>query len=117
MSATESNLWSEGEVGERGVVNSIVQPGLAAAPMGAGIKGEAEPAIEVIGDSGARAPRIRFQAAAHREHSSGKQAVHIGARMEERVSAVKFPFGSRLILCCRERGKRAWDSTRCQQHC
>src|SRR5450759_3540845 len=100
MSAAESNLWAQGEVVEAGVVNSVVQPALTATPMPTDIAGQSEPAIEVIGEAGARATRIRFQAAAHREHSSWKRAVHIGAGKKEGVSAEKLPFGSWLILCC-----------------
>ena len=51
MSAAESNLWPKGEVGKSGVVNSFGQSGLSAAPIGTGIEGEAEPAIEVIGEA------------------------------------------------------------------
>ena len=64
MSAAESNLGPEGEVGESGVVNSLTERAFTAAPMRAGIEGEAEPAIEVIGEADARAARVRFQAAA-----------------------------------------------------
>src|ERR1700730_1624840 len=102
MSAAESNLWTEGKIGESGVVNSSAQASFTTAPMGAGIEREAEPAIEVIGEANARAARIRFQAAAHRGYSSWKQAVHIGTGMEEGVSTEELPFG-RLILRRRER--------------
>src|ERR1700694_6102518 len=98
MSAAEGNLWTEGKIGESGVVNFPAQRTFTAAPMGAGIEREAEPAMEVIGEAEARAARIRFQAAAHRGDSSRKQTVHIGARMEEGVSTEKLPFGSGLIL-------------------
>src|SRR6202047_2129470 len=116
MSAAESNLWTEGKIGESGVVNFSAQRTFTAAPMGAGIEGEPEPAIEVIGEAEARAARIRFQAAAHRGDSSRKQAVNIGARMEERVSTEKLPFRSGLILRCRERAHATQDSNYCQQH-
>src|SRR5450756_794200 len=116
MSAAESNLWTEGKIGESGIVNSSAQTSFTAAPIGAGIECEAEPAIEVIGEADARASRIRFQAAAQRGHCSWKQAVHIGAGMEEGVSAEKFPFGSGLILRGRERSHATQDGNYCQQH-
>src|SRR3981081_1122119 len=94
MSAAESNFWTEGKIGESGVVNSSAQTIFTAAPMRAGIECETEPAIEVIGQAEARAAWIRFQAAAHRGDSSWKQAVHGGAGMEEGVSTEKLPFGS-----------------------
>src|SRR4029077_21134045 len=87
-----------------------------AAPMGAGVECEAEQAIEAKGWAEARAARIRFQAAAHRGDSSWKQAVHIGARMEEGVSTEKLPFGSGLILLRRERANATQDSNYCQPH-
>src|SRR5580698_4017362 len=110
MGSAEGNLRPEGKVGESGVVNSVVQPGLAAAPMSAGIEGEAEPAIEVIGNAGTRTPGIGFQGAAYWQDSSGKQAMQISVGIEEGISAVKFPFGSRPVLCGCERGKATEDS-------
>src|ERR1700687_2307782 len=116
MIAAESNLWTEGKIGESGVVNSSAQTSFTTAPMGAGIEGEAEPAIEVIGEADARAARVRFQAAAHGRYSSRKHSMHIGAGVEEGVSTEKLPFGSGLILRCRERTNAAQDSNHCQPH-
>jgi hypothetical protein len=58
MIAPHCELWAEGEVGKSGVVNSSRKRSFPAAPVGAGIKSQSEPIIEVIGNAGARASRI-----------------------------------------------------------
>src|ERR1019366_8768503 len=113
---TKGYLRPTGEVEEFAVVNSVVHLGLTAAPLPTDVAGQSEPAVKVVGEAGAGAPRIRFHAAGHREHSSWEQAVHIGAGIDKGVSAEKFPFGSRLILRCRERANAAQDSNYCQSH-
>src|ERR1019366_4591438 len=113
---TKSYLRPSGDVEEFGAVNSGSHPGLAATPLPTAVDGQSEPAVEVVGDAGANAPRTPFQATGHRDHSSWKQAVQIAACIESGVSAVKFPLGSRLILRCRERAHAAQDSNDCQQH-
>src|ERR1700730_1725998 len=116
MSAAESNLWTEGKIGESRIVNSSTQASFTAAPIRAGIKCEAEPAIEVISEAEAHAARIRFEPATHRGYSSWKEAVHIGPGMEERVPTVKLPLGSRLILRCREHANATQDGNYSQPH-
>src|ERR1700730_6237307 len=115
MSTAERNLWTEGEIGKGGVVNPSAQCRFTASPMRAGIEGEAEPAIEVIGEADARAARIRFEGAARRRDSSRKQALHIGPGMEERISTEELPFGG-LILRRREHTNAAQDGNYCQPH-
>src|ERR1035438_2140220 len=94
---TKSYLRPSGDVEEFGAVNSGSHPGLAATPLPTAVDGQSEPAVEVVGDAGANAPRLPFQATGHRDHSSWKQAVQIAACIESGVSAVKFQLGSRLI--------------------
>jgi hypothetical protein len=65
LSFAEGNLWSAAEVGETHVINFVAECGFAAAPMGASVEGQAEPAIEVISGTAAQAPRIGFQWTAH----------------------------------------------------
>src|ERR1039458_3588870 len=113
---TKGYLRPTGEVEEFAVVNSVVHPFLPAAPLPTDVGGQSEPAGKVVGDAGTGAPRIRFHAAAHREHSSWEQAVHIGAGIDKGVSAEKFPFGGRLILRCRERANAAQDGNYRQPH-
>src|SRR5208337_2802572 len=111
-----SYLRPSGDIEEFGMVNSGSHPVVTTAPLPAAVDGHSEPAVKVVGDAGANAPRIPFQAAGHRDHSSWKQAVHIAAWIENVVSAVKFPFGSWLILCYRERSHAAQGTNYCQQH-
>src|ERR1700719_1554140 len=111
--STIGELWSPGDVIEGGVINSFVQTGLIAVPMGAGVGGQSEPAVKVVGDAGIYASRIRFQAAGDREHTSWKEAVHIGAWIEEGVPAEELPLRSRLVLRCSENAA-AQDGKRCQ---
>ncbi len=106
MVAAERNLWAHREVGESGIVNSSRDGSFTAAPMGAGIKSPSKPMVEIIGKAGARAARIRFQAAAQWKQRSRKLAVHIRAGMKEGISAVKLPLRSGLVLSCGEGGKR-----------
>src|ERR1700680_1019438 len=96
--ATIGQLRPHGEVVEGGVVDSSAHPGLIAVPVPADIAGQSEPAVKVVGDAGTEAARIGFQTAGHGKQSSGKQAVHVGAGIEEGVSAVELPCRSRLIL-------------------
>jgi len=58
--------------------------------------------VEIIGKAGARAARIRFQAAAQWKQRSRKLAVHIRPGMKEGISAVKLPLRSGLVLSCGE---------------
>jgi hypothetical protein len=102
IARAKSYLRPSGDVEEFGLVNSGRHPDVTAAPLPTAVDGQSEPAVKVVGDAGANAPRIPFQAAGHRGHSSWKQAIHIAAWIESGVSAVKFPFGSRRILRCRE---------------
>ena len=112
----KSYFRPSGEVEEFDLVNSGSHPGLAAAPLPTAVDGQSEPAVKVVGDSGTRAPRIPFQAAGHRGQGSRKQAVHIAAWIKSGVSAVKFEFGSRLILGCRQRAHAAQQSNHRPQH-
>src|ERR1700691_786435 len=113
---TKSYLRPGGEVEEFGSVDSGRHPGVTTAPLSAAVPCQSEPPAKIVGDAGAHAPRIPFQAAGHRDHSSWKQHVQIAAWIESRISAVKFPFGSRLILRCQERAKAEQNSNYCQSH-
>src|SRR5208283_792988 len=113
---TKGYLRPSGEVEEFTVVNPVVQPALAAAPLPTDVARQSEPAVKVVGDTGTGAPRIRFHAAAQREDSPREQAVHIDARIDKGVSGEKFPFGSGLILCYRERANAAQDGNYSQQY-
>src|SRR5580765_5100673 len=104
MFAAKSNFRSDGEVRECGVVNSAGESGFTATPMGAGIKRDTKPTIEVNGKAGAGAAGIDFHAAADRRQRSGKLAVHIRAGMKERIPDEKLHLGS-LVLGCGESGK------------
>ena len=113
MSAAERYLWAQREIGESRVVNSAGYSDFTAAPMVAGIERQAQPAIEVIGNAGAGAARIRFQAAAQGKQSQRKSAMHIGAGIVKRIPAVKLPLGKRLVLGHGQGAKRAQNSNRC----
>src|ERR1700691_2256606 len=108
--AAKGYLRPNGEIVEFGVVDSFRQPSLTTGPVTTAIDCQSEPAVKVVSDAGANAAHIPFQAAGYRGHSSWKQAVQIAARIESGVSAVKFPFGSRPILRCRQRAKGAQNS-------
>src|ERR1700686_970031 len=116
MAAAKSQLRAHGGAVEGGIVDAATDSVFAASPMPTSVGGQSEPAVKVVGDAGADTTRIRFHAAAHRKQSSRKQAVYIRGRIEERVSAVELPFGSRLILPCRERTNHTQDNNRCQPH-
>ena len=102
----ERNLWAERQVGESGVVNSFRYAGFAASPMGAGVKSESEPAVEIIGHAGAGAARIRFQSAAQRQQCSWKLAVDCRAGIKHGVSAEQLPLRRRL----RPERRRGWQT-------
>src|ERR1700691_1968419 len=116
MARAESYLRPGGKVEEFCVVNSHGQPGLTAAQIPAGIYGDSEPALKVVGKAATGASRIRFHGAAYRDHSAGKEIVNVRAGIEKGVSAVQLPFGSRPILCSRQRGKSIQSSKQRRQH-
>src|SRR5580704_333752 len=87
----ESNLWTEGEIRESGVVNSFREGRFTASPMGAGVQGEPEPAVEIIGDAGAGAARIPLQPAAQGDQCSWKFAVDCCAGIKHGVSTEQLP--------------------------
>src|ERR1019366_3016760 len=82
----KSHLRPSGDVEEFAAVNSGNSPGLAAAPLPTAVDCQSEPMVKVVGDAGANAPRVPCQAAAHRDHSSWKQAMQIAAWIESGVS-------------------------------
>src|SRR5690242_1644421 len=116
MLVAERKLRAQGQVGKGGVVNSFDEPAFTASPMSADIESESEPTVKIIGKAGAGAARIRFQAAAHGKQSSWKNTVHIRAGMPERISAIKLPLGSRLVLRFGNRAKHCQASNQCRQN-
>src|SRR5271170_2796828 len=115
MARAISELRPGGEVEEFDLVNSRRHPAVTAAPLATAVDCQSEPTVKVVGNGSAKAPRIPRQATVHRENCARKQAVHIAAGVESRVSAVKFPLGSRLVLRCRERAQATEDSNHSQQ--
>src|ERR1700686_1225548 len=113
----KSNLGAEGGVGESGVVNSFRERGFTAGPMSAGVEGEPQPTVEIIGDAGGGTAGIPFQAAGQGEQRSGEFAVYGGAGIKDGVSAEKLPLRRGLVLSGREGGKRKQDSDHCRKHC
>jgi hypothetical protein len=113
----ERKLWSEGEVGESSVVNSFCETIFTAVRIGAGVEGESDPAIKIIGSADANAAGVRFQSAAQWEQSSWKLGVHVRIWIKEGISAEKLPLGRRLFLSGSEGGERRQDSKHCQKHC
>jgi hypothetical protein len=112
VACAKSYLRPSREIEGFGVVNSHGHPSLPTAEIPADVAGQSEPSVKVISNAGARSPRIRFQRAVDREDPAGKQAMHMCAGIDKGVSAGKFPFGSRLILCCSKRGKRTQGNNR-----
>src|SRR5580692_1305465 len=92
------DLGTEGEVRESSVVKSIREPGFAAAPMRAGVQSESQPFVEIIGDAGARAAGIPFQAAAQGEQGSRKFAAYCRAGIKDGISAENLPLRRGLVL-------------------
>src|SRR5664279_63101 len=79
----KSYLRPSGDVEEFGVANTGSYPGVAAAPLPTAVDCQSEPAVKVVGDAGANAPRIPCQAAAHRDHSSWKPVSYTHLRAHE----------------------------------
>src|SRR5580704_17451480 len=98
MAGAKGQLRSHRGVVEGGIVNSSGHSVLTRSPMSAAVGGQPEPAIKVVSYAATDAVRIRLDATTRREQSSGKQAVHIGGWIEEGVSVVELPLGSRLLL-------------------
>src|SRR5580693_1671245 len=115
MAAAKGNLRPRGEIEEFGIVNSHCHASLTAAQIATDVATHSEPAAKVVGDTRTRAPRIRFQGTARREHSSRKQSVYFGIGIEEGVSAVELPFRSGLFLRRCAHGNTAPGSDYCQQ--
>ena len=81
VAATKSNLWTQREIRERGVIDSV-RPNFATVPVCTAIEGDSKQTIEIIGDAGAHASWIGFQSAVYWEQTEGENAVYIGAGME-----------------------------------
>lgn len=107
MVRAESDLGTGREVEKLDLVNSGRHPAIAASPLATAVKCQSEPAVKVVRDGGAKAPRIPFHTTAHRVYSSRKQDVQIASRIESGVAAVEFPFGSGPVLPCRESANAA----------
>src|SRR5450755_2564860 len=115
--AAKGYLRPNRQIEEFGLVNAHHHAALAAAEIPTDVGCQSQPAVEVVGNAGAQALGIRFQSAGHLEDAAWKQAVHIGVRIDERVSAEDLPFGSRLLLRCRDRAQAAHDAKHRQQRC
>ena len=79
---TKRELRTYRKVGERGIVYPV-DSDFAAVPKRAAIERDAQPSVEVIGDTGTNTSGIRFQPAAYRQQPQRKHAVHISAGMKE----------------------------------
>src|SRR5580704_5841315 len=115
MAGAKGQLRSHRGVVEGGIVNSSGHAVLTRSPMPAAVGGQPEPAIKVVSYAATDTVRIRFDATAGREQPSGKQALHVGSWIEEGVSGIELPLGSRLILRYRSPNE-AEDNNRCQPH-
>ena len=110
MGVTERKLRTQGKIGKRRVVDSIREALFAASAVDARIESNSHPTVEIMGEAGSNTPRIRFQTATHGQYRTGKDAMNIGCRIKERISAEQLPLRSRLILCRCDRANAAEDS-------
>jgi hypothetical protein len=105
--AAKCNFRAKRNVGEHGVVNCLLHSMFTAAAVGAAIESQSKPTIEIVGDAAAKAARICFKRVTHGQQRSGKLAMNNRAGIEDGISAIEFPLGSRLILRGGGRAKHA----------
>src|ERR1700733_5092980 len=115
MAMPKGELWTYREIRERGVIDAVGS-NFTTIPKRATVDSDSHPTVEVIGDAGPDASRIRFQTAAHRQQSQRDPAVNIGPGMKERISAEKLPSGRSLILRRRNGAQAAKESNRRQRY-
>src|ERR1700729_3241284 len=84
MAMPKGELWTYRKIRERGVIDTVGS-NFTTIPKRAAVESDSHPTVEVIGDAGPDASRIRFQSAAHRQESQREHAVNIGPGMEERI--------------------------------
>src|SRR5437763_1160889 len=91
------------------IIDFLSRGDFAAAPRAAGIDGEASPAIEVVSESPADAARGGLDLATDGKKRSRELSGDDCTGIKERVSAVQFPLGRKLVLSCGERAERAQE--------